>query len=106
MVDGWSRRLEHHYREVVESHRFSEDAGEAFGNAKRADEALEGLSFTLSRLAQHGMAVTPHDPLLYSWVVHTYDPRCVYRIFYTFDENEVVLQGIGPAVLPETEAGD
>ena len=73
-------------RDVVRSPRFEADMRGISGNAKKADEFLEGVELIISRNPQMGTCVGPASHV---WFIpgHTVD----VVIYYAFNDNYVYL---------------
>lgn len=87
-------------RRIVRQPRFERELEQAFSDVRRADEALAGLEWTLSRLPELGMAVRDH-PEFSCWPVHTEGPS--FLVVYRHSEDEVVLLSIRR--VPSTSLG-
>lgn len=89
-------------RALVKTPKFLSQAQEASQRTSRLLEAIAGVEWILVRQPEQGMAVS--GTRLRSWPVHP-EPGVTFKIVYSFDEREVVLQGLWVAVPPGVGRG-
>ena len=89
------------HREIVEEHRFTEELGKLIGNARRADEFVDGAKWALSRDPNIGgpigKGLVCFLPIAESDVVDS------VLLYYTFDEDHVYLLSIRKTHYPPKE---
>ena len=84
-------------RTVVQSHRFTEELKAIERSAQRSDEFIEGVEWYLSRCPEVGTQLGQTDV----WFLPTNDSATMTSlvIYYTFDEDRVLLLSIHKARL-------
>jgi len=78
-------------REIAKSRRFESELRELFRDAERGDVILEGLEWTLHRIADFGNAVAGTS--LLQWHVEPGD-GFLYNIYYRVMDGKVILESI------------
>lgn len=95
-MDDPQHRRKH--REIVEEHRFTEELAKLIGNARRADEFVDGAVWVLSRDPKSGTPIGKGPvhflPVGGSAII---DPVVLY---YTFDDERVYFLSIRKTVFP------
>jgi hypothetical protein len=84
-------------RALRKTSRFLTQVQEASQNVPRLLEAIAGAEWILVRHPEQGMTV--RGTRYSSWPVHPAE-RISFKIIYFFNEREVVLDGLSPAVAP------
>ena len=93
--------LHHKYRTVIESKEFKEDKINIEPDARRFDEAIEGVVWVLSLTPTLGTRIPDTD----IWFVPTGNwGSTPLTFYYTFGEDEVVL--ISVEKVPQEELSD
>jgi hypothetical protein len=82
-----------HFRFIVESPRFSKERERVAGDTRRFDEAMRAIDFRLCREPEGGIRISRRG--LYATCINFPDGQ-TFAIFYTFDDEKVVLQSIRP----------
>jgi hypothetical protein len=78
-------------RTIVHEARYDRATELVFLGARRADDALEGLEFFVSRRPEMGMAIRDFDPSEFaSWVTKPL-PEGRVRVIYGYDAQKVIL---------------
>lgn len=84
-------------RSLRKTYRFLTQVQEANQNVPRLLEAIAGAEWILVRHPEQGMAV--RGTRYSSWPIHPVE-GVSFKIVYFFNEREVVLDGLYPAVAP------
>jgi len=87
------------FREIIEQQQFKEDKRKLRHSAKRLDEILDGVTWTLTRLPECYPNIPETDVYLAKTDAFS-DVPALY-VWFTFDENYVYLEGIEEAPIPE-----
>jgi hypothetical protein len=80
-------------RSVIKGHRFELELGQIEPDARRADEFIEGVEFTLARLPEAGIQTADGSPV---WCILNNDALEVppLIVYYAFDEDFVYLLSV------------
>lgn len=84
-------------RVLVKTAKFLSQVREASQSTPRLLEAVAGAEWILFRLPEQGMAVRGTE--YRSWPIHP-EPGVAFKIVYSFDGRQVVMEGLWPAVAP------
>jgi hypothetical protein len=84
-------------RALVKTPKFLQQVQEASQKTSRVMEAVAGAEWVLLRLPEQGMAAPGTG--LRSWPIHP-EPGITFKVIYSFDDRQVVFQGLWPAVAP------
>ena len=93
---------ERKYREIVEEHGFAEELGKLIGNARRADEFVEGAKWVLSRYPEAGTPIGTKG-LVYFLPIGDSTVADSVVLYYTFDEGRVYFLSIRKTQYPPKE---
>lgn len=89
------------YREIIKERRFERELRAIEANPHRADELLEGVEFTLARDPREGVQLAPQCPVWFMPVGR--DNTSGIAVFYTFDNNRVILLSITQERAPDNQ---
>lgn len=84
-------------RALVKTPKFISQVQEASQRTTRLIEAIAGAEWVLLRQPEQGMAVP--GTRFNSWPIHP-EPGVTFKIVYSFDDRQVVLQALWAAVSP------
>jgi hypothetical protein len=81
-------------RQIIEEHQFSSELQDLVPNSRRADEFVEGTTWTLCRDPEQGTRVRPGSPV-WGIPINAYAPGVQnVVIYYAFDADTVHLLSI------------
>ena len=87
-------------RTIIRDPQFEEELKQLIFHARRADEFVEAVEFLLARDPERGLQARPGSPVWTIPVQNVVDVTPVI-IYYTFNEEKVILLSIQETIPPE-----
>jgi hypothetical protein len=91
------------FRQLIEEHQFLEELRAIVGNARRADEFVDGARWVLQRDPTVGVRISKHVWFYPVVVSNSLDAVVLY---YTFDKEHVYFLSIRKTEYPPRETGE
>jgi hypothetical protein len=82
-------------REIIRNHRFEDELRAIQSHVKRADELVDGVEIILARSPECGSQLEDS----HVWFVPGY--TVTLAVYYTFDEDHVILLSVKEIAVPE-----